>query len=63
MFRPSNSSRVSVYLGGVDVQEVTWVPYSRVVYSEEESESEIRIAETHMVRVLRGCPGMTKSSG
>lgn len=36
-FWSSNSSRVAVYLGGADVMQHTWVPYTRVSYPVEDS--------------------------
>lgn len=45
----SNRSTVAVYLGGTEVQQLTWVPFSRVLRSEEELGSEVRIADTFMV--------------
>eukprot|EP00904_Undaria_pinnatifida_P003978 jgi/Undpi1/13581/HiC_scaffold_8.g03239.m1 len=41
-------SRVSVFLGGVESQELTWVPYNRIVLSDEEKASKIRIGLTDM---------------
>ena len=48
-YRSSNSSRIIVFLGGLEVNQFTWVPYSRIVVSDANELSEVRVSETDMV--------------
>lgn len=48
-FQSSNSSSVSVFLGGEDVHQETWVPYTRFVSQEEQITSDFWVAQTDLV--------------